>query len=84
LLRYTYELERSQILVGLRGILGLPNVTAEDELVVAKALQWYEQGLDFADALHLASSHQSERFATFDHKLAAKAKRIKEVSVTTL
>lgn len=42
----------------------------EDELAVAKALDWFKDGLDFADALHLASAGSAKQFATFDQKLA--------------
>ncbi len=51
----------------------------EGELAVAKALDWSSQGLDFADALHLASAGNAKRFATFNRKLAQQAKRPKLV-----
>jgi predicted nucleic acid-binding protein len=47
----------------------------EDELAVAKALDWFQEGLDFADALHLASAGNAKRFATCDRKLARQARR---------
>lgn len=39
--------------------------------------------MDFADALHLAGSAQAMRFATFDEKLAKRARRLqtKEILV---
>lgn len=40
------------------------------------ALDWYEQGMDFADALHLASSAKAVGFATFDEKLVKFARRL--------
>ena len=60
----------------LRALAGLPTVFLEDELAVAKALDWFQGGLDFADALHLASVGNSEQFATFDQKLARQVKRL--------
>jgi len=83
-LRYSYELDRVTILRALRGILGLDNVSAEDDVNVAKAIAMYEAGLDFADALHLASCGPARRFGTFDSRLTRDAKRHAEVQVVTL
>jgi len=83
-LRYAYGLEKSSILKAFQGILGLPNVTAEDASNVAQALNWYESGLDFADALHLASGGDSNKFVTFDDKLRKKAGKIKKVNITCI
>jgi predicted nucleic acid-binding protein len=41
-----------------------------------------EEGVDFADALHLASSAAAERFVTFDAQLAKRAGRLSPVPVT--
>jgi adenine deaminase len=41
-------------------------VRCEDEPLVGQALEWNRAALDFADALHLASSRAAERFGTFD------------------
>ncbi|HQW52339.1 MAG TPA: type II toxin-antitoxin system VapC family toxin [Tepidiformaceae bacterium] len=76
-LRGAYRIERPLILRALLGILGLPNVTAEDGARVASALRDYEAGLDFADALHIASSIEASRFVTFDEKLRKRAKSLK-------
>lgn len=67
-LRSVYALERDAVLRGLRNFLGLRNVTAEATERVVRALSWYEDGLDFADALHVASAIEAgaEAFATFD------------------
>ena len=37
------------------------------------ALDAFDKGLDFADALHLARSARASRFATFDRRLAKRA-----------
>jgi predicted nucleic-acid-binding protein len=68
-LRYGYALGSEAILRALRGVLGLPNVTAEDSRSVVLALRLFENGLDFADALHVASSAGADRFVTFDARL---------------
>jgi predicted nucleic-acid-binding protein len=75
-LRSRYEFDRPTIANGLRGLLGLPGVTVEDSEAVARALDLHDQGFDFADALHLASSRRADAFATFDHALRRKARRV--------
>lgn len=72
-LRYSYELAPAVILEAFRKLLGLPNVTAEDAPAVAEALVGYAGGMDFADALHLASARSAESFATFDARLTKRA-----------
>jgi len=51
---------------------------------VAKALDWFKQGLDLADALHLASAGDAKQFATFDVKLARRAKQTTALEVIPL
>jgi len=80
-LRGAYMIERATILKALLGVLGLPNVIAEDSTRIAAALRDYEAGLDFADALHLSSSIEADRFVTFDEKLCKRAKTLKSVEV---
>jgi predicted nucleic-acid-binding protein len=75
-LRSIYRFERRAIVDGITGLLGLPGVEIEDRPAVGRALDWYGQGLDFADALHLASSGRAEAFATFDGTLRSKARAL--------
>ena len=72
-LRRLYCLERKAAVSVLRKVSGLANVEIENPLVVTQALQWCDAGMDFADALHLASSHGSAKFATFDVRLKKSA-----------
>lgn len=72
-LRRLYRLERDTVVNSFRKLGGLENVEFEQPLVVAQALKWCEDGLDFADALHLASSHSANRFATFDEQMKKNA-----------
>ena len=74
-LRYSYELPPSVVLAAFRKLLGLPQVAAEDATAIARALELYEGGMDFADALHLASARDATAFATFDTRLAKRAGR---------
>ncbi len=68
-LRYTYHLDRVPVYEALLRLVGYRGVEIEDWEGVVRALSWYHQGLDFADALHLASCGGAERFATFDRPL---------------
>lgn len=72
-LRFSYELSQPAIIAALKKVLGLPQVTAEDSFAVAAALTLFEAGIDFADALHLASSREAAQFATFDAHLKTRA-----------
>lgn len=75
-LRYAYGFESEAIVVGLQRLFGLENVTVEDSPAIAQALSWHTEGLDFADALHLASSQHVDQFATFDRALEKRARQI--------
>jgi predicted nucleic-acid-binding protein len=68
-----YNLTRKVVTERLRHILGLPTVDTEDSVQVAQAIDWYENGMDFADALHLASSCELKGFATMDGRMNRKA-----------
>lgn len=70
------ELQRDDIARGLRALLGLVHFKPREPHALASALVWYEQGLDFADALHLAQSSEADSFASFDAKLAKRAKKL--------
>ncbi len=65
-LRFSYKLSAEVIGAAFRRVFGLPQVRMEDPLAVMAALQSYAGGMDFADALHLASSGSAQSFATFD------------------
>ena len=66
---------RQEIALALRHVLGLPNMRLPNEGVLFRAVQWFEQGLDFGDALHLASSPAGATLVTFDKDFVARAKR---------
>lgn len=75
-LRSAYTFNPGQIQEALTWLLGLPNVSVEDSAAVAQALRWMAEGLDFADALHLAGTQRQGSFATFDQKLARHCGRL--------
>ena len=75
-LRSLYGFSPAALAEALQALAGLQKIFLEDEVAVARALAWYRDGLDFADALHLASVGNAKQFATFDRKLAKQAKRL--------
>ena len=80
-LRGGYRLPRAEVVRLLRALLGLPDLSTEDPQRIARALEWHEGGIDFADALHLAGSTGAERFATFDEKLVKAARKLDAAKV---
>jgi predicted nucleic-acid-binding protein len=81
-LRYAYKFEASAICNALTKILGLPNVKTKRPSVIAQAIVLTHHGLDFADALHLASSQECTRFATFDTVFIKRAKSLSNCRVS--
>ncbi|MBT0569223.1 type II toxin-antitoxin system VapC family toxin [Curvibacter sp. CHRR-16] len=71
-LRGYYKSEPPEVLVVLRHLLAMPNVEVEDRLAVEMACNALEDGFDFADALHHASSRHCSSMATFDDKKFAR------------
>jgi predicted nucleic-acid-binding protein len=69
-LRGAYRLERGAVIAALEGLMAIRQVHLEQEDLVRQALAWHQQGLDFADALHLLRSEGCARFATLDRALA--------------
>lgn len=72
----SYQLTRETIAQALRGIAGMPNVVVEEADAVARAIEWYEAGMDVADALHLATCPEVEAFVTFDRKMARRSRAV--------
>jgi predicted nucleic-acid-binding protein len=65
-MRGVYKESRAAIASAVETILGTANVEVEDATAVARAVDWFRQGLDLADAIHLASSGHVDGFVTFD------------------
>ncbi len=80
-LRGVYDLPPEQVIPALRAFAGLPGVSVENAGLVARAMDWAEAGMDFADALHLASAAGCESFLTFDKRFARK--RLSGIPITT-
>lgn len=76
-LRAAYGLERETIHRSLLAVCGLPQVHIEQPHQVAQALQDFARGMDFADALHLATAESAgAELRTFDAGFAKSAKRL--------
>ena len=69
MLKYAYKFPPIRIADAFESLFGLTNVTLHEPDIISDALGWHRQGLDFADALHLAKSQEQESFVTFDKKL---------------
>ncbi len=75
-LRRLYSFDRQAVLEALTSFVGMPRVILEAPAKVAAAMQWAMEGMDFADALHLAASEGCEGFVSFDRALKRKAAQI--------
>lgn len=74
-LRSAYRFQSEDVRSAFRGLIGLPTVEIEDETAVIEALRLGDEGLDFADALHLVSRPQDAAFRSFDEVLVRRAQR---------
>jgi predicted nucleic-acid-binding protein len=75
-LRGFYEFPRKEIQRIFQSLCGLENVQIENRDAILVALNGYQQGLDFADSLHLTSAQSCNAFVTFDHKLRNRARTL--------
>ncbi|MDD5181047.1 MAG: type II toxin-antitoxin system VapC family toxin [Gallionellaceae bacterium] len=73
-MRGFYELSHKDIQHVFESLCGLENVQIEDRGIVLAALNAYQKGLDFADALHLARTEFCHTFLSFDQRLKKRAK----------
>jgi predicted nucleic-acid-binding protein len=63
----------TEVVERIKHIIGLPNITTENDQHFATTLDWFEAGMDFADALHLIGSEELSGFATLDNRMVKKA-----------
>lgn len=80
-LRYVYAFDSSKVLDAFKSLFGLSNVHTEDFHIMAEAVSMAENGLDFADALHLSSSKRADKFMSFDKSLVKKAGMLTRLKV---
>ena len=72
-LDFVYGFKPAEISPALRDLFGLQNVHLHDPDAVARTLDWFEQGMDFADAFHLSSSTECTELKTFDKAFVKQA-----------
>ena len=75
-LRGAYKLPREAVTNAFEGLLAIRHLHLEQEKLVRRALAWHRQGMDFADALHLARSEGCGALVSFDQKLAQLAEQL--------
>jgi len=80
-LRFAYKFKPAEICTAFRNIFGLPNVQISNATLIEQVLKWHENGLDFADALHLAQSQNCSALYTFDEKFVKRAKELTEFEI---
>jgi len=81
-LRFAYGFSADAIAGAFSKLLGQASVTVEDAQHIDVAVRLLQQGLDFADALHLVCS-QNYTFVTFDKKLETRGREagLKNINV---
>jgi predicted nucleic-acid-binding protein len=76
-MRGFYDAEPESFCLVIEHLLGMPHVTVERWQAVRDALGLHRSGLDFADALHWASSAGCEQLVTLDDRgFARRARRL--------
>ena len=80
-LRFAYKFDSPTINSALTDLCGLANVHVENPAAVKQAIAWHQQGLDFADALHLAHSQSCDQFYSFDQALIKRSTAITSCEV---
>jgi predicted nucleic-acid-binding protein len=73
-LRAVYGFSREEISRAFRALVALPTVALDDRMLVMQVLDSYDEGFDFADALHYARSAGLE-MKTFDRKFLNRGKK---------
>ena len=68
-LRSAMQASRQEINAAFVLLLADPRVAVEDRAAVERAVDGFGAGMDFADALHLASRGTAGRFVTFNRRL---------------
>jgi predicted nucleic acid-binding protein len=81
-LRSVYGLSKAEAHAALTAFAGLPTVALQEPDRVHRALKWSSDGLDLADALHLAAAIGMDGFKTFDRRLIRHSSGGAEISVS--
>jgi predicted nucleic acid-binding protein len=73
-LRSVYGFFPTEISAAVSALAALPRLEIEQAAAVERALVLYDAGMDFADALHLATAGHGEAFVTLDKDCIETAK----------
>ena len=77
-LQYVAEQSERKVIECLAHLIALPGITVEDRDEIEAALGHCRNGIDFADALHLAASSACSELLTFDDRgYARRAKKLR-------
>ena len=74
-LRHAYDLAITDILQAFEALARTAEIEIENPEAVQRALAWFRGGVDFADALHIASRGTAAEFLTFDKRLTTAARK---------
>ncbi len=80
-LRFAYKFKPLEICQAFRKVFGLSNVYLTNEKLILQVIEWHENGIDFADAFHLAFSNHCLEFYTFDEKFIKKSPSLSNSTV---
>lgn len=80
-LRSVYKYSAQEVVAALKAFSGLPTIVLDQPSPIARAFNWASQGMDFADALHMATTRNCTSFASFDRDLAKIASRVADIPV---
>lgn len=80
-LRSTFAFSQSEIIPALRKFIAHPNVDLVERQLVEHGLDLASQGLDLADALHIAATWDCTSFVTFDKPLQKVARKLATLRV---
>ena len=83
-LDFVYGFKPDDIVSALRGLCGLPSVHLDDPGKIAQVLDWFEQGVDFADAFHLSYSTKCTELKTFDKDFIERSQGLSDCMVKPL
>jgi predicted nucleic-acid-binding protein len=75
-LRSSYGYRADEFADAISALAGLPRFEIQHGDEVDRALALHREGMDFAEALHLALSRGCSEFATFDRGCLATARRL--------
>ena len=74
-LRSRYKILAKQIAEFFLALLSQDSIIIENHQQIERAIEWYELGADFADAMHLTVCDQSPLY-TFDRNFCKNARKI--------